>query len=336
MRRLTLILSDLYLPDDRQAGGEFPQTHELPALSWVLGHASRSEPIGEWRRWLVGQVAGQLVGIPPASICAVEKVSGAEVETAWLATPVALEARLDHVRMTDRGLLYLDVDERAAWCAEFNRIFGPQYSLHDAGERAFILSGLPGSARTSDPARLLGNEIGPSLPAADAPELRRLWAEIEMWLHGSALNDTRERARKRRISALWLWGRDAGTRGSPGSDERDVELYGGDPLLGGLSRMRQFPLRDVPAALAQIEGSRQHVVAEFAVLTGHPHESLAAIDASWFAAARHALERGELAALDVVANDRRFRISPRSSWKFWRRRRSWLEILARRPEVPKA
>jgi hypothetical protein len=336
MRRLTLILSDLYLPDERQPGGEFPQTHELPALSWLLGHASRSEPIGDWRRWLLGQVASSLVGMPPASICAGEKMTGAEIETAWLATPVALEARLDHVRMTDRGLLHLDVEERAAWCAEFNRIFGPQYSLHDAGERAFILSGLPGSARTSDPARLLGNEIGPSLPAADAAELRRLWAEIEMWLHGSALNEIRERARKRRISALWLWGRDGGPRRSAGTDERDVEIYGGDPLLGGLSRMREFRLREVPPVLAQIEGARQHVIAELAVLTGHPHETLAAIDSSWFAAARQALERGELAALDVVANDLCFRISARAGWKFWRRRRSWLEILARRPKVPKA
>src|SRR5262245_54818158 len=177
----------------------------------------------------------------------------------------------------------------------------------------------------SDPARVLGNEIGPSLPGAYAPELRRLWAEIEMWLHGSALNEARERARKRRISALWLWGRDADPRGSRGIDERDLEIYGGDPLIGGLSRMRQARLHGVPKALAHVEASRQNVVAEFAVLTGRPQESLAAVDAGWFAAARHALENGALTALDIVANDRCFRITPRARWKFWRRRRGWLE-----------
>lgn len=336
MRRLTLILSDLYLPPEPQPDGGFPQTDELPALSWLLSHADRAEHIGDWRRWLLRQVGGPLVEIPQAAICAAGTVSGVELETAWLATPVWLEARLDHVRMMDRGLLQIDVDERRAWCAEFNRTFGPQITLHEGGARAFILSGLQGSTTGVDPARLLGNEIGPWLPGADAPELRRLWAEIEMWLHGSALNDARARTGKGRISALWLWGRDADPRGSRGRDERDLEVYGGDPLIGALSRIHQGGPRGVPKALANVEGSRPHVIAEFAALTGDPQESLSALDAGWFAAARRALEQHTLSRLDIVANDHRFRITPRARWKIWRRRRGWLENLARRPGSPKA
>jgi hypothetical protein len=327
MQRLTLILSDLYLPEDGVSGG-FPQTDELPALSRLLRFADGPEHIGDWRRWLLGRVGGQLAEIPLPKICAYGLISVAELETAWLATPVALEARLDHVRMVDRGLLYLEVHERAAWCGEFNRVFGPAFALHDGGERGFFLSGLTASTPIADPARLLGDEIGPALPGADVPELRRLWAEIEMWLHGSALNDARERAGRRRLSALWLWGRNTGSRDLPGIDERDVEFYGGDPLISGLSRMREPRQRGVPKALAHIEGTRQHVVAEFAPLTGHPHETLASIDANWFAAARQAIDRGELAILEIVANDRCFRITRRSQWRLWRRRRGWLETLA--------
>jgi len=336
MQRLTLILSDLYLPAEPQAEGAFPQTDELPALSWLLSRANHPEQVGDWRRWLLWQVGGQLVEIPLAAICAAETVGGAAVEAAWLATPVSLEARLDHARMSGRGLLHLDTDERAAWCAEFGRTFGPQYSLHDCGERAFILGGLKGSTNMADPARLLGNEIGPSLPGADAPELRRLWAEIEMWLHGSPLNEARARAGKGRISALWLWGRNADPQGSRGADERDLELYGGDPLIGALGRMRQGRPQGVPKALAQVEGSRAHVVAEFAAVSGHPQESLSALDAAWFAAARQALEQGTLSTLDIVVNDHRFRITPRARWKFWRRRRGWLENLAAPPRSAKA
>ena len=336
MRRLTLILSDLYLPDERHPAGEFPQTHPLPGLSWLLSRADRTEHIGDWRRWLLIEVGGPRVEVPLAGICAYELVSDAERETAWLATPVALEARLDHVRLIDRGLLHLDPDERAAVCAEFNRTFAPQYVLHDCNARAFILSGLRSPAAVPDPARVLGNEIGPALPGADAPELRRLWAEIEMWLHGSAFNDARERARKRRISSLWLWGGNAEPLGSHGQDPRDLELYGGDPLIGALSRMRQSPRREVAKSLTHLAGSRGHVIAEFAVLTGEPQESLAALDADWFAAARHALESGALTRLDIVVNDRCFRITPRARWKFWRRQRGWLANLARRQEVPKA
>jgi hypothetical protein len=328
MRRLTLILSDLYLPADG-GSGEVPRIDALPALSGLLRFSPRPERIGDWRRWLLYRVGGQLVETPLASLCAAETLSGAALDTAWLATPVALEARLDHVRMVDRGLLRLDGDERAAWCAEFNRVFGPNCTLHEGGERAFFLSGLKGSTTIADPARLLGDEIGPALPKADAPEIRRLWTEIEMWLHGTALNDARARAGKRPISALWLWGRNTDSRGSRGIEARDVELYGGDPLICALSRAREWRPRGVPKAMAQVDGTREHVIAEFAVLTGHAQESLAAMDANWFEAARQALRRGELSVLDIVANDRCFRITPRSHWRFWRRRESWLETLAR-------
>jgi hypothetical protein len=328
MRRLTLILSDLYLPDET-AAGVVPQIDPMPELEWLLRFAEAPARIGDWRRWLLNQVGGQLVEIPLAVICGHEKVSGSALETAWLATPVALEARLDHGRLIDRGLLYLQPDESAAWCSEFNRVFAPQYQLHELGERAFILSGLPHVATpVVDPARLLGAEIGPALPGAEAPELRRLWTEIEMWLHGSALNSERERAGRQRVSALWLWGRDADPRGSRGADERELEIYGGDPLISGLSRMRQPRLRGVPRSLAEVDGSAHHVVAEFAALTGHPQESLPALDVHWFAAARQMLGGGALSLLDIIANDRRFRITPHAGWRFWRRRRSWLENLA--------
>src|SRR5690348_9130041 len=167
MRRLTLILSDLYLPEE-DVGGEIPQTEELPQFSWLLRHAQPPELVGDWRRWLLHQVGGPMARLPLASVCAAGRVSADQLATAWLATPVALEARLDHVRVKDRGLLRLD-DESDAWCAEFNRVFAPQYRLHDGGERAFILSGPDLPSITSDPARLLGAEIGPALPGADEP-----------------------------------------------------------------------------------------------------------------------------------------------------------------------
>jgi hypothetical protein len=100
--------------------------------------------------------------------------------------------------------------------------------------------------------------------------------------------------------------------------------------------MRQAPPRGVPKALAHVEGSRPHVIAEFAALSGDPHESLDALDTDWFAAARAALASGALAVLDIVADDQCFRITPRARWMFWRRQRGWFENLARRHEQPEA
>jgi hypothetical protein len=332
MRRLTLILSDLYLPEEGVVG-EVPRTDELSGLSWLLQRAQTPQPIGDWRRWLLSQLGESTGPRPLAAICATGRVRADELDAAWLATPVALEARLDHVRMKDRGLLR--VADRDAWCAEFNRVFAPQYRLHDGGERAFILTGAALPSTTADPARLLGAEIGPALPGADQSELRRLWSEIEMWLHGCALNDARERAREPRISALWLWGRDPAPSGASGTEARDVELHGGDPLIGGLARSWQVPARAVPRALSQVAAAAaSHVVAEFAVVTGSAHENLAQLDLHWFAAARHALASGALSMLEIVANDRCFRITPRARWRFWRARRGWLANLARPVEKP--
>lgn len=207
MRRLTLILSDLYLPSEGAAPA--PRTHELPSLEWLLRFAQRRERVSDWRRWLLTQTRPELAGWPMASISGFGQLEAPARDAAWLATPVHLEARLDHVRLGDQGLLHVTATEGEAWCAEFARVFGPQYSLHVCGERGFLLLGLPDSgAHPPDPARWLGTDIGPALRGAPTAELRRLWAEIEMWLHGAATNTWREREGRRRITALWLWGRE--------------------------------------------------------------------------------------------------------------------------------
>jgi hypothetical protein len=315
MRRLTLILSDLYLPSEvrmEEAGGGLPAARELPMLTWLLRVADAPRRVGDWRTWLLEQTTPGARHLP----------------NTWLATPVALEARLDHVRLVDRGLLRLDAAERARCGEEFMRVFGPQYSLHDDGERAFMLNGLPpAGVYITDPARLLGSEIGPALPKREAGELRRLWTEIEMWLHGAAFNTQRERAGKRRVSALWLWG-----VASPPPDARDgpgradVEFHGGDPLIRHLAR-RSDDACGVPSGWAQLDTMAPHVVLEFAAMTGEPHESLESLDVNWFAPVRAALVAGELRELDLLANDLHFRVGARSHLRFWRRGQSWLSRL---------
>jgi hypothetical protein len=333
MRRLTLILSDLYLPDEAR-GATLPRTRALPGLERLLRFADSPERIGDWRQWLLAQTAPGLNALPLAANCAHGRIGDGDLESTWLATPVALEARLDHVRLLDRGLLHLDESERASCREEFARVFGPQFVLHDGGERAFFLSGLPPAGmHVVDPARLLGAEVGPALPAREASELRLLWTEIEMWLHGAAFNTARERAGKQRVSALWLWGARATppTRGRVDGWRADVAYFGGDPMIAALSRLDAGRADGAPKQWAHIDSKASHVVVEFAALTGGPHESLEALDANWFAPAKTALRGGVLAELDLVANDRCFRVGARAHWRIWRRRRTWLAQFARLP-----
>lgn len=331
MRRLTLILSDLYLPEEAGPGASPPATHDLPNLEWLLRFADSPELIGDWRRWLLDRTPPGFLNLSVAGISAYRCIDDRRIESTWLATPVALEARLDHVRLLDRGLLRLDESDRAMCREEFGRVFGPAYELRDGGERTFYLCGLPANAaRTTDPARLLGTEIGPALPGREAHELRRLWAEIEMWLHGAAFNAARERAGKRRVSALWIWGGDRlpGRRVESGLNAN--AYLGSDPLIEGLHRMHggeAGSARSVPKRLADVDRELTDIVAEFAALTGEPRESLEALDENWFAPARAGLKTGDIRRVELVANDRCFRIRARPQWKVWRRHRHWLARL---------
>jgi hypothetical protein len=238
----------------------------------------------------------------------------------------------------------VDAEERTSWRAEFAQVFGPQYTLHDAGDRAFLLTGATQATSASvDPARLLDADIGHALPLSpSAAELRRLATEIEMWLHGARLNVTRDQLRARRVSALWLWGGGAGdpTQAlAPDHNAPDVlQVHGRDPYLLALAHLaRQFgcsvqplPVKAAPPSFAKLSDFPARTVVELAPMSGPELESLAALEANWFAPIRAALSAGSLDRVDVVANDRWFDIAARPSWRIWRRRNPWLAQLARK------
>jgi hypothetical protein len=334
MRRLTLILSDLYLPEE--ARPVIAAALDLPHLDWLLRFARGSEAIRDWRTWLSADLGAERIAQRPiAQVCASGLLTEEDAGRAWLAIPVHLEARLDHVRLADRGLLRLSAAERSTCREEFARAFGPDYALHDAGECGFLLSGLAGGDVIGvDPARLLDSDIGHALPkGAASGELRRLGTEIEMWLHGAPFNA----ARARRVSALWLWGGGAPAQESveESAGLQPFRIHGRDPYLLALARFaRREPVTPAPPSLAALEASPVRVVVELAPMSGPDTEALATLDAHWFAPARAALGDGSLGALDLIANDRCFRVAPRSGWRIWRRRTSWLTQLA--PDGSKA
>src|SRR5262245_33668756 len=98
MQRLTLILSDLYLPEDASRADAVSSPFSLPALSALLRVASATPVRPHWRAWLARELGLQMSEDSVAQIAAAAVVSAGEAATAWLATPVHLSARLDHVR----------------------------------------------------------------------------------------------------------------------------------------------------------------------------------------------------------------------------------------------
>src|SRR5687767_12568182 len=104
----------------------------------------------------------------------------------WIATPVHLVAGLASVHMDAHGLLQVEPDVRRQLAQEFNTVFCESgFSLEALPSAGFLMTGPRMDDRdTVEPARVLGASISEVLPeASSAPTLRRLLAEIEMWLH---------------------------------------------------------------------------------------------------------------------------------------------------------
>ena len=130
--------------------------------------------------------------------------------TAWLATPVHLIAGLTSLHLDRRSLLTLPLEDLQALAQDFNHTFGTDSELHlkAIGSGQLLMYG-PGTlaATTTEPARALVNDLEASLPhGSGASSLKRLGAELEMWLHAHPLNEARSRRGELPISTLWLWG----------------------------------------------------------------------------------------------------------------------------------
>ncbi len=339
MRRLSLILSDLYVPEEATREKAYTDALELPHLAWLLRFA-QGPAAADWRAWFANRTGCAALAALPVAHVAARELDPALARTAWFATPVRLEARLDHVRLSDRGLLRVANEEGARWCAEFARQFGPDVALHAAGDRGFLLTGIPATdITTTDPARLLDSDVAHALPrGGDAGALRRLGSELEMWLHATPLNTERERSGRARISAFWFWGGGTASNAalpdvSPPGDA--YRVHGGDPYLAAVARAARVPhASEIPEQYSALDPGVDHVI-ELTPMSD-PRGSLAQLEERWFAPARAALSAGTLGALDILANDRWFRIGSRPGWRIWRKRRGWLASLVHPAATSKA
>lgn len=222
MHELVIVVSDLYLSQEAPER-ELPAGVTLPGLQHAARFAERSRIVGGWRSWLGHWLTGKEAGAPAAVAAATlqrppsgppllslsHPPSGARPAIAWMATPVHLVAGLTSVHVDRRSILRLDANDQSAFAADFQRVFhdsGFQLQPLDSGDFLMLGPQMP-LTETSEPARSMGASMADAQPADAAnPSLRRLGAEIEMWLHDHAVNDARARLGEPPVTGLWLWG----------------------------------------------------------------------------------------------------------------------------------
>jgi hypothetical protein len=367
VEEVVIVITDLYLTSAAEAASI--RGVELPGLARIARYG-HGQPLDHgWRPWLAawsGQ--GELAQSAPATIAAVaSRAKAHEVNDRmmWLATPVHLVAGLASVHMDARGLLQVDLDTRRALAQDFNKVFaGSGFRLEALQSAGFLVNGPRiGDADTIEPARILGASVTDVLPeASTAPTLRRLVAEMEMWLHEHPVNVDRMRRGRLPITALWLWGGGAAREGVdlgveppvgldttdtvPASVVRGAALaatgrpipgvaFGDDPYLHGLWRASGSNARTTPGSFEEVLGhtSRRAVfVLELSqAFDQHRNwtirEALADLDRRWIVSALDALRRRDIGRVTVVANDHRLTLGTRDPWKLWRMPRPALTAL---------
>ncbi|MGH8134388.1 MAG: hypothetical protein ACRETP_14390 [Steroidobacteraceae bacterium] len=346
MREIVILIPDLYLARGTEAQGAPADLGPVPGLEYAGRFGERAQLAGGWREWLARWVGHEelaqrsVAAIAAASLAPSPAPAGAA--TLWIATPVRLIAGLTRVHLDHRGIVRLPHAELTVLAADFYRTFGASgLALQPLCDGNLLLAA-PGLApvATVEPARCAGGEVTvPHGPAA-AP-LLRLAAEIEMWLHGAALNEARAARGESPVTALWLWGAErrapppgatvfAGTaRVGP---QPATLAFGSDAYLRGLWHLHGEVSRPLPGRLEEVlaQGTERAVlVVEVAdELRGNVQwtvaQAVAELDRRLIGPVLRALRDGVLERMSVVVNDTLVAVGRRSGLKRWRRPRAGL------------
>ena len=346
VREIVIVISDLYLPaGDTDSASGAGAIGALPGFEHAARFGQKSVTEGGWRPWLARWLGrDDLADVAPAVIAAAA-LSDVAGETAWIATPIHLLAGLTSLHLDRRSILRLSTADLESFVKDFNRTFADaDLILKPLSSGEFLVEGprtLTGS--TTEPARALVADLEASLPKGNnSRSLKRLGAELEMWLHTHPLNDARRRRGELPVSTLWLWG--GGPRGTGGthhqatvaeatSNAHSEVAFGTDPYLAGLWRLRGSRLRPLPDQLNTLPGdpSAQRTILAAEVtpmlqLNSHwsVFEALEALDRRFVSPALAALTQGEVESVVLIANDTELRVRRHDRLKFWRRRPSAL------------
>ncbi len=295
-----------------------PEPQRSALLERLLARAAGFTAVKDWRADAFRVIAPQIAAPAVAAAALLCELGAAEVGAipgaSWvcIAAPLHYVAEMSTVRLAQDGILSLAPPDAQALAADFNRLWcdagvrmaaGPAGGLYCIFDRAQCV-------QTRDPEEVLGRRIEEYLPAgADAPRLRQLMSELEMWLFEHAVNEKRAARGLPPCNALWLWGGGALLNSLPA-------VHGvcqGDDVF-----FKAFE-RDAAAGLAPPDA------AVIAVSQVPGTEAWRRTESRWLIVAEAQLRARRISRLELSAGDRCFTVTSRGSRRFWRRRTPWWE-----------
>jgi len=243
-----------------------------------------------------------------------------------LVAPAHAVAGLHRVHLHSAGLLDLAGDERAELAAGFADQFGPELQLQGTANQWLIEADCAAAADETDPAQWLGAPL--ERRPAGSPEqklLRRLGAEVEMWLADLPLNARRRSRRQLPVNLLWMWGggrvpaRDA----LPAPAATPLHGTAQDAWLAGCAALWGGTVSPLPAAWPAGSAGGSTLVLPSPQDAGQ----LLSLESDWLVPALADLEAGRLESLRLRVGRRLHRVRSGRIRRLLRRRRPWWHVL---------
>ncbi len=309
----------------------------LPALEELLRLGDCGAAAADWRSGMLRDLGADALGDEAPAVIAAAALRLPAGAAVCLAAPVHAVAGLSRVHLHAAGSLRLDVQQGAEFAAAFTAQFGAELRLHPLAGGWVLEGACAAAAHDEDPLTLLGMPLERS--AAKSPEerqLRRLGAEIEMWLAALPLNEARKRRGELPVNLLWLWG-----GGRVGADKPfqprpalRLQTNAGDPWLAGCATLFGATVESLPESgmsllRARDIAGREAAVREAIVLQagGTDGAQLQRWDEQWFAPLLDDLRAGRIDALTLRLGRRAWRVQRRLWSAPWRRRQSWWQAV---------
>lgn len=324
MKHLHLLIPDLLLP--RDAMQRISAGLQLPYLSKILARSERTSAAHRVPEDFLCESFGARAFAPVRAAA-----DGLDVGDAyWMcADPVHLELQ------QSQAILQPEVkggsEDSAALCDALNRHFGQDgITFFAPYPQRWYIRMESTSDVTTTPLRIASwRDVKPYQPqGTDALHWRSLSNEVQMLLHGHAINQGREARGMQAINSVWLWG------GGVANDiATNISVLAGDEALASpFSKVATIPFCTTLEEMLRVEGDAG-IWVENALATAWQRGDLYAwrdamewVERELARLLWDAIEQGRLQSLtlDVLTETetRRFAFDRTESWKLWRRTNS--------------
>ena len=333
-----LLLPDLFWPE-RDFPGIYGEL-ETPALERLLAKgrsrvAAEPAEAGSSAAWLCGRFGVDKQGDWPAAPYCLLADGGEPGEHHWLrADPVHLKLEGNRLVLADSGMFRVSQLEAENLADSLNAHFsGDGLVFHPLRpDRWYLRVAQAPALETTALAEAAGRSVDDFLPrGSDAPSWRARLNEVQMLLHGHAVNERREAAGELPINSVWLWG---GGKLPDAAPAPFNAVWSGDPFAAGLAQAARIAARALPEDAAELLRNGASTGVNLILLDelhapaqyGDAHAwraGLARLEREWFAPLLQALMQERIGMLTLhalgPAGARSVETTRGDLRRFWRR-----------------